>query len=630
VIALGLLIMVIDFLIMAVIKEPLIYMNVPDTYGDLIEVILLTLVISPLLYSLVFKKLKSEALLQQINATVQEAIVIVNEHGRIAEWNPAAQRKFQYNQAEAIGQPLYQLLAPSHYHADAARGFAEFQKTGKGPLIGLINEVTAIRKDGSEFPIELSVSAFKVRAGWYAVGVMRDISERKRIETALREREAEFHTLAEAMPQIVWITRTDGWNIYFNRQWMDYTGLTLEEGRGHGWNKPFHPDDQQRAWDAWQLAVTGRGTYSIESRLRRADGIYRWWLVRGVPVKDSNGDILKWFGTCTDIHDLKMAELVISNTNAELRESERRFSDMLGNIELISMMLDHEARITYCNEYLLHLTGWKREEIIGRNWFDIFIPPELNDLKDSFFERVLADLSEAHHHENEILTRSGERLLIHWNNSVLRSVDGDVIGTASIGEDITQYKQTQDALRASREELHRLLNSIAEGAYGVDTDGNCTFVNHAFMRMLGYQNDVEVMGKHIHELIHYSYADGRPYPANECKANGASRLNQSINVSDEVFWRRDGVAIPVEYWSHPIVSDGVALGSIVTFIDITERKKVESNLAEQLAELRRWHDVTSGREGRVLELKHEVNELLEQTGKHPRYPSAEAQNRLKE
>jgi PAS domain S-box-containing protein len=142
-------------------------------------------------------------------------------------------------------------------------------------------------------------------------GFFQDITERKLAEESLKNSESEFRLLAEAMPQIVWITRADGWNTYFNQQWVDYTGLTLEESYGHGWNKPFHPDDQQRAWDAWSNAVNNNGIYSIESRLRRADGVYQWWLVRGVPVLDADGNILKWFGTCTNINDMKMAEEAI-------------------------------------------------------------------------------------------------------------------------------------------------------------------------------------------------------------------------------------------------------------------------------------------------------------------------------
>ena len=138
-------------------------------------------------------------------------------------------------------------------------------------------------------------------------------------QEALQASLAEFRSLAEAMPQIVWITGPDGRNIYVNQQWLDYTGLSLEESVGDGWTQPFLPEDRERAWGAWQHAMATIGTYSIESRLRRADGVYRWWLVRGVPVQDTRGTILKWFGTCTDVHDLKVAELEISRINRALK-----------------------------------------------------------------------------------------------------------------------------------------------------------------------------------------------------------------------------------------------------------------------------------------------------------------------
>ncbi|MGO9952999.1 MAG: PAS domain-containing protein [Dissulfurispiraceae bacterium] len=138
--------------------------------------------------------------------------------------------------------------------------------------------------------------------------IVGDIISRKGMEMALQESEEAFRTLAETVPQIVWATRADGSNIFFNQQWVEYTGLTLEESYGHGWNIPFHPDDKQRAWDAWQNATKHGATYSLEVRLQRADGIYRWWLVRGAPLLDTTGKIINWFGTCTDIDDLKQAE----------------------------------------------------------------------------------------------------------------------------------------------------------------------------------------------------------------------------------------------------------------------------------------------------------------------------------
>ena len=112
-------------------------------------------------------------------------------------------------------------------------------------------------------------------ACWRTRRSLRDITDRKRVERRFAQSEQEFRSLAEAMPQIVWATRPDGWNIYFNQQWVDYTGMTLEESYGHGWNTPFHPDDKQRAWDAWQRATKHNEPYSLECRLRRADGVYR-------------------------------------------------------------------------------------------------------------------------------------------------------------------------------------------------------------------------------------------------------------------------------------------------------------------------------------------------------------------
>jgi len=155
----------------------------------------------------------------------------------------------------------------------------------------------------------------------------------------------------------------------------------------------------------------------------------------------------------------------------------------------------------------------------------------------------------------------------------------DAAGRDEISELAASFNIMTDRLHESREDMHRLLNSMAEGVYGVDTDGNCTFVNQSFLRMLGYQNENELLGKHMHELIHHSHADGSPYPATECKIYRAYQTNQAANVADEVFWRKDGVAIPVEYWSHPIVTGGVVTGAIATFVDITERKKAEQDIS---------------------------------------------------
>lgn len=134
------------------------------------------------------------------------------------------------------------------------------------------------------------------------------------------------------------------------------------------------------------------------------------------------------------------------------------------------------------------------------------------------------------------------------------------------------------AMRKAMEETHSLLNSMAEGAFGVDVEGNCRFVNQSFLRILGFERAEEVIGTFIHDLIQPTHVDGKPYPALESKIYDAYRLNQGFQVSDEIFWRKDGVAIPVEYWSQPLVVEGIVQGAIATFIDITDRKQAETEL----------------------------------------------------
>jgi diguanylate cyclase (GGDEF)-like protein/PAS domain S-box-containing protein len=133
-------------------------------------------------------------------------------------------------------------------------------------------------------------------------------------------------------------------------------------------------------------------------------------------------------------------------------------------------------------------------------------------------------------------------------------------------------------IKSAMEEMQLLLNSMAEGAYGIDSQGVCTFVNKSFLRILGFEREDEVVGRHIHQLIHHSHADSSPYPETECQMYAAYQYNQKVHNADEVFWHKNGHAISVEYWAQPIVTDGIVIGAIATFIDITERKKSETEL----------------------------------------------------
>ncbi|OGB32893.1 MAG: diguanylate cyclase [Burkholderiales bacterium RIFCSPLOWO2_12_FULL_61_40] len=202
------------------------------------------------------------------------------------------------------------------------------------------------------------------------------------------------------------------------------------------WLQLVHPDDRALFQDK-VLEVGAQGErVDFEYRLQRQDGV--WLHIRQVmePISKTASDgSERVFHTMQDITEQK-------RVRDERIESERRFKAMLGNMEMVSLMLDCDARITYCNDYLLRLSGWAREEVLGRNWFECFIPPEREDV-EKIFDALLDNKPEAWHYENEIVTRSGARRLVRWNNTVLRSSSGEVIGTASVGEDITDSKEAE-------------------------------------------------------------------------------------------------------------------------------------------------------------------------------------------
>lgn len=136
----------------------------------------------------------------------------------------------------------------------------------------------------------------------------RTASERLRSEMALRESEAKFRTIADAMPQMVWSTLPDGFHDYYNQQWYDFTGVPVGATDGDGWNDMFHPEDQATAWKAWRHSLATGEPYEIQYRLRHRSGEYRWTLGRALPVRDEAGKIIRWMGTCTEIHGQKLIE----------------------------------------------------------------------------------------------------------------------------------------------------------------------------------------------------------------------------------------------------------------------------------------------------------------------------------
>ena len=490
----------------------------------------------------------------------------------------------------------------------------DFYAPASKPIIA--NAVQRVIEFGDPFDLELDIITAKgnlrtVHAIGKAdfehrrvYGFFQDITERKRAEDHLRESENEFRLLAESMPQIVWITRTDGWNIYFNQQWVDYTGLTLEDSYGHGWNKPFHPDDQQRAWDAWQYAIKNNGIYALECRLRRFDGVYRWWLIRGVPIQDPNGNILKWFGTCTDIHELKHTEIA-------LKESKLKLDTALSSMTDAIFISDTEGRIIDFNEAFATFHKFKNKEECAKT-FDEY--PEFLEVYKSTGELApvgqwavpRALRGEIVQNEEYTLRRkdTGETWVGSYSFAPIRDKDGTLIGSVVAGRDITLHKQIEEKIRQKDQEFRKLSANVPDLIYQFTRRLDGTFfvpiASEGIRNIYGCSpEDVLTDFDPIARVI---YPDDLPKVLNEIE-------NSANNLSNFVCEYR--VQLPgqkIKWLLSKSTPEMLADGTVTWYgfnTDITHKRLAEEELKEkssklelamQTADMAWWEmDITTGK-----------------------------------
>jgi PAS domain S-box-containing protein len=245
---------------------------------------------------------------RQIVETALDAVVTIDQHGVIIEWSPQAERTFGWRRDEILGRSLADAIVPERYREAHRRGLARYVATGQAVVLNRRLELSALHRDGREFPIELAITPLETGSTVSFSAFVRDITERKRMEQALIESQQHYRALAESLPNLVWTCRPDGYCDFLSRQWVEYTGRPAEEQFGYGWAEHVHPDDRDHVRAEWATATERGDAYQSEFRLRRADGVYRWFHTRAVPHKDSDGRVTKWFGSNTDFEDFKQAE----------------------------------------------------------------------------------------------------------------------------------------------------------------------------------------------------------------------------------------------------------------------------------------------------------------------------------
>jgi PAS domain S-box-containing protein len=274
---------------------------------------------------------KTEGTVRALLETAAQAILTVNQAGRIELVNASAEQMFGYDRKEMLGKPL-EMLIPMDLQSAHQHHRADYFLHPRSRPMGIGLDLAGRRKDGSEFPIEVSLSHIETENGIAAVSFVTDITERKLAERRLRESEGRFRYMADNAPVLVWMSGTDKLCAWFNKPWLDFVGRPIEKEVGSGWAENVYPDDFDDCMRVYTESFDARQPFVMDYRLRRHDGEYRWITDRGVPLFDRAGVFIGYIGSCIDITDRKQAETELQATASSLQESKKSLQALAGHL----------------------------------------------------------------------------------------------------------------------------------------------------------------------------------------------------------------------------------------------------------------------------------------------------------
>ncbi|MGE5379429.1 MAG: PAS domain S-box protein [Methylocystaceae bacterium] len=425
-------------------------------------------------YNLKENERNSRAVENAVLDAMINAMIMVDNYGCVTVWNHAAEKIFGYQAEAVMGQPLHSLIIPERMMEAYKTGFAKFVSTGEGPLVGKPIESVARRKDGSEFPVELSVSPIKIRDTWLATGIVRDITERKRMEQALMEREEMFRTLVASMDDIVFTLDRDyhltgAYGHWLERAGVDagaFIGKTTESLLG-----PYFPQHLQ----ACNLALAGESNvYEWDTMVYNQR---RYFQTSLSPLTDSNGLIRGIVGVGRDITEQKILEKT-------LQEQLHFLQQMIDTIPTPAFFRDTNGVFQGCNKAFEQAVGVPRSKIVGK-YLDKVLPKDLAD-KYREMDIEMMNTSSIQCYEWEFQYADGTRHVVMFNKAPFYNMDGVLLGVLGVTVDLTERKSMeQEVLRLDR------LRVVGEMAAGIAHEiRNPMTTVRGFLQMLMEKTDL--------------------------------------------------------------------------------------------------------------------------------------------
>ena len=430
---------------------------------------------------------------------------------------------------------------------------------------------------------------------WYFL--LTEIDDRKRAEEALRESEYEARLIVDSIPGMVGLTLPTGNLEMVSRQALKFFGKTIEELNEWGTNDTIHPEDLPGVIEAFTRAITTGRPYEFPARFKRADGVYRWLQDRGSPLRDRNGDIVRWYLLITDIDDQKRAE-------EALRESEHQSRLIVDSIPGLIAVLDTSGEVERVNQPLLDYLGRPLEEL--RQWaVDDTIHPDDRPAYLQAFERAFATGEPVEYDAARIRRFDGVYRWLNVRGLPLRDLQGQIVRWYFLLTEIDDRKRAEDELRRSEARHRVVVETASDAVVSIDESGTIILANPAIKRIFGYAPE-ELIGKPLTVLMPGAMGKLHEAGFKRYLATGARHLNwQGTEMTAQ---RANGEAFPTEVSFGEMIVDQRRI--FTGFIrDISEKKRSEEQLRNTQAELARMMRVmTIGQ--LTASIAHEVNQPL--------------------
>ncbi len=501
------------------------------------------------------KKAEEELLLRaQLLDNASDAIVVNDIEGNILYVNESFCRSVNLTRDELIGEILDNINMPNS-ELSLEQRFREIEEKGDE-----IFEVSRVESDGSVSTTEVHSLIIESGDKKLMFNAGRDITERKKVEEELVLRAQLLDNVGDSIS----VFDEQRNLVYANERFCKSVGYTWDELIGMNVDQLNMPRSDLPSEERLKM-LQEKGEVVFEAVQHHEDGSVDSIEVHALVIE--SGGMKLFINAGRDINERKQAETALQ----EERDKAQTYLDIIG---VILVAIDSLGNVSLINKKGCEVLGYTEEEIIGKNWFEYFIPPRIQDELFEVSEKILSEMTDAsYYYENPVLTRNGEERLIAWKNTIIKDEAGNVTGHLSSGEDITERKKAEELLKENEAFRSRLLSNSPTPILVVNPDTSVRYINPAFEELTGFSAS-EIIGTKA------PYPWWRQKVTDEAIQKIKDTMEQEQDMMEVLFQKKNGKKFWVETTSTPVFVDGKLQYALLSWNDITERKQVEKSLIE--------------------------------------------------